>query len=202
MKNVPVERIIQVDYETGEEVGRYVTIRQAAEDNFISVQKLYNALNKSNGYLHNEKLCFKYSKNTGESTNEEVKLRSIEIAEADVESTCCEISSQLTYEFNKNISHSTVAMWITEKQRNLIGYVDSKLTVYDIKTAFELLDKVKSYRKTAKEGMKINYRALEQIKGLPSEVIKSGVIIEVCRNFVRTKEECVMYRDIVALRQV
>ncbi len=201
MKKVPVERIIQVDYETGDEVGRYVTVKQAAEDNFISIGRLYSALNKSNGYLHKEQLRFIYPKFYGEFTNQAIRLRALEISQADLESTICEIARQLTYEFNKNVQTSTVTMWITEKQRELIGYTDRKLTTKDIQDTFAFLNRINMYKKVIKKGMIATYKTLEQISGQPSEVLKKEVVIDVCNNFFRTKNGCIMYSDIVMLKE-
>lgn len=197
MIEVPVERIIQVDYETG----RYVTVKKAADDNYLSTTKLYDALYKNNGYLHKEKLRFIYPRHEDECKCGEIRTRALEIGRADLEATVCEIASQLKYEFGKHVNSNSVAIWITEDQRDSIGYRYSELTYMDIKCVSKFLNKIQKYKSTVKKGMSVLYKKLESNNGgLPTEKIESGIVIDVCKNFIRTNKECVMYSDIISIR--
>ena len=55
--NTPV---VQLDYDTGEEIEVYESLNKAAHDNYIDPASLYYALNKAGGYLHTLQLRFKY----------------------------------------------------------------------------------------------------------------------------------------------
>lgn len=60
MGNGMQKKIRQLDYETGEEVEVYNSITEAAEDNWMRIDVLSEALRKKNGVLKEKKLRFEY----------------------------------------------------------------------------------------------------------------------------------------------
>lgn len=52
--------VVQIDYYTGEKIEEYVSIAEAAQDNFLAFSQLSKVLNKKGGKMPTKKLCFKF----------------------------------------------------------------------------------------------------------------------------------------------
>lgn len=52
------KKVRQLDYDTGEYIGEYESVEEAAYDNFITRESLNRAFLRNNGYMHLLKLRF------------------------------------------------------------------------------------------------------------------------------------------------
>ena len=52
------KKVRQLDYDTGEYIGEYESVEEAAHDNFITRESLNRAFLRNNGYMHLLKLRF------------------------------------------------------------------------------------------------------------------------------------------------
>ena len=52
------KKVRQLDYDTGEHIGEYESVEEAAYDNFITRESLNRAFLRNNGYMHLLKLRF------------------------------------------------------------------------------------------------------------------------------------------------
>lgn len=52
------KKVRQLDYDTGEYIGEYESVEEAAYDNFITRESLNRAFLRNNGYMHLLRLRF------------------------------------------------------------------------------------------------------------------------------------------------
>lgn len=200
MLEVPADRIIQYDYETFEEVGRYHTVRQAAEDNYIAISEIYKALKESEGKLHNKKLFFIYPKNQEEARKEAMRLRAIELADADEECSFYEIATQLTYEFDKRVQSAQIGNWVASECLEVLNKGVSHATTQLLKDAFKYARKLQKYKDTSNVGRVIYHKKYIENGGKPKLVIKKSVVKEVYNNYFATDKETVLFVDVIEIK--
>lgn len=56
-----MKKVVQIDYYTGEYIDEYNSIKEAAEDNYISTASISKTLNRGDGKLNKLKLAFKFA---------------------------------------------------------------------------------------------------------------------------------------------